>query len=114
MSDGAQIVKSRITDPIPDEVYGFKVQVTLGPAISETSGLQLPGQHAIFAVLRPGTETLRQKLQRVTGKPEILSQLKLTALGAQQVQADEEMREGYAAMVLAPAMQEARRVHNAT
>lgn len=109
----SELVKTRITDAIPDEVFGFKVQITLGPALSETSGLQLPGQHAIFAVLRPSTEALRQKLQRVTGKPEILSQLKLTPLGAQEVQADEEKREGYAAMVLTPAMREAKRVHDA-
>lgn len=104
------VLKTRVTDAIPDEVFGFKVQITQGPAVSETSGLQLPGQHALFAILTPGTEELRRKVERVTGNTRILSQLKLTAKGVHDVETDERAREGYAAMVLAPAIRIARLV----
>lgn len=110
----SQVVKTQVTDAIPDEVFGFKVQITQGPLKNPETGLTIPGRYGVYATLTPGTEALRQKLVRVKGADAILGMCEYNPRIYEEAEDREQADEFLASMALAQALRHARLVDSAS
>ena len=111
MSDA--ILNTKVTDAIPDEVYGFRVKITQGPLKNPETGLTIPGRHGVYATLTPATEALREKLMRVKGSDAILGMCEYNPRIYEEAEDREQADEFLASMALAQAMRHARLVSGA-
>ena len=104
------VLKTKVTDAIPDEVFGFKVEITRGPLKHPETGLTIPGRFGVYATLTPSTEELRQRLVRVKGADAILGMCEYNPRIYDDAEDREHADEFLASMALAQAMRHARLV----
>lgn len=104
---------AKVTDAIPAEVHGFKVEITHGPLKSQQTGLTLPGRHAVYATLTPTTPKLARKLREHGSSEAILGQVEIVPQLVDEMQRNERAREFAASMALVPAAKLAKQVADA-
>lgn len=101
MTDGQEVVGTRVRDVVPDELHGFKVTVGLGPYPPESERSHRRAMYARLTPCTPHTEHIMKRL----GRKEIVGHVPLTAAGAADAQLNPqgETAEQAALLALAPA-----------
>lgn len=101
MTDGQEVVGTRVRDSIPQELHGFRVTIGLGPYPPES---ERSHRRAMYARLTPCTPHTERVMRRL-GRKEIIGHVPLTAAGAADAQLDPqgETAEQAALLALAPA-----------